>query len=81
MLSIQEVHFYNILVEKGLVNPMNCPFNEDSVSNHIIIPNLNENDSLFFTCLTCVTNFELGLNTEQIIKNSINKYKNTIQTV
>jgi hypothetical protein len=78
MLSIQEVHFYNILVEKGLVNPMNCPFNEEGVSTHIVLPSLKEDDKLTFTCLTCVTNFELGINTEQIIKKSVDKYKHLV---
>jgi hypothetical protein len=78
MLSIQEVHFYNILVEKGLVNPMNCPFNEEGVSTHILLPYLNKNDMLFFNCLTCEANFELGLNTEELIKKAIDKYKHLV---
>jgi hypothetical protein len=78
MLSIQEIHLYNKFSEKGFVNPICCPFNEEGVSNHIILPSLKENDELTFTCLTCVTNFELGLNTEQTIKSAIDKYKHLV---
>ena len=78
MLSIKEIHFYNILVEKGFASPMNCPFNDDSVGDHIIFPELDEKNNLFFNCLTCRTKFELGLNTEELIKKAIDKYKNIV---
>jgi hypothetical protein len=74
MLSIKEINFYRNLSEKGLVPAMNCPFNEDSVGNHIIFANLDKNDEVFFNCLTCNTTFTLGLNTETIIKDTLKKY-------
>jgi hypothetical protein len=74
MLSIQEVHSYNKLSEKGIVNPINCPFNEEGVSTHITIPYLKKNDELSFTCLTCDTVFTPGLKTIEIIKKSLELY-------
>lgn len=74
MLSIQEVHSYNILVEKGFAEPMNCPFNEEGIANHIILSELNKSEELVFRCLTCDASFQLGLNTEDIIKRLIKQH-------
>jgi hypothetical protein len=78
LISIKEVHFYNNLAKRGLVEPMLCPFNEDGVGNHIVLPNIDKNDELFFNCLTCNTNFKLGLNTEEIIQKTIKKYNSSL---
>jgi hypothetical protein len=74
MLSMQEVHSYNKLSEKGIVNSINCPFNEDGVSTHILIPFLKENEELYFTCVTCDTIFTPGLKTIETIKKSLELY-------
>jgi hypothetical protein len=70
MLSMKEVHYYNDLVTKGIFNPINCPFNEESVGNHILLPFLDE-EEVWFKCLTCDSSFTPGLNTIDIIKKSI----------
>jgi len=75
MLSIKEVHFYNDLVNKGIVKKINCPFEEDE---HIVISITNESDEVLFECLTCNTIFKPGINTEQIIKSAIEKHKNPL---
>lgn len=76
MLTIQEVHFYTDLADKGMANPILCPFNEDNIMNHIIISRVNESDEVYFDCKTCNSSFSPGLNAEKIIKNTIDKYIN-----
>ena len=76
MLTIQEVHFYNELADSGKASPILCPFNEDSIMNHIIIPRFNESDEVYFDCKSCKSTFFPGMNAEKIIKNTIDKYIN-----
>lgn len=75
MLSVQEVNFYNQLVVSGLANKINCPFDEPGVSDHIIVNKVDESDLLIFKCITCDTKFEPGLNTIDIIKSTVDKYR------
>lgn len=74
MLSMKEIHFYNKLVEKGLAKPLECSFNAERVGNHIIMPELDKDDDLFFICLTCNSKFKPGINTAEVIKSNIKKY-------
>jgi hypothetical protein len=78
MLTIQEVHFYTLLSDMGKVNPINCPFNEDGVMNHLIISKVNESDEVYFNCVTCESTFTPGTNAQKIIKDTIDKYKNQV---
>jgi hypothetical protein len=77
MLSIQEITYYIKLSEQRLVSPIQCPFNEENVLEHMLLPKVDENGKVFFKCLSCNTNFEPGLNAEKIIKKSIEKYNKT----
>lgn len=72
MLSIQEVNFYNSLVERNLAGKINCPFDE----NDIVVSRVNPKDEVYFECLSCKTTFEVGIKVENIIKNTIDKLKN-----
>jgi hypothetical protein len=76
MLSVQEVHFYNDLYDRGLVEKINCPFDDIGVLDHIILTKVKDNDKVYFECLTCVTTFSPGINTIEKIKNTIDKYIN-----
>jgi hypothetical protein len=69
LISIQEVHFYNQLAEKGIVKKITCPFNEDD----IVITKF-DNDKVYFNCITCNSTFYPGINVIENIKTSINKY-------
>jgi len=70
MLSIQEVHFYNDLAEKGIVKKITCPFNETD-----IIVTKFKDDKVYFDCITCDSIFYPGINVIDNIKNSIEKFK------
>lgn len=72
MLSIQEVNFYNSLVQKNLAGKINCPFYE----NDIVVSRVNSQEEVYFECLTCRTTFHPGINVENIIKTTIDKFKN-----
>jgi hypothetical protein len=76
MLSVQEVNFYNDLYDRGLVDKINCPFDDVVVLDHIILTKVKDDDKVYFKCLTCVTSFEPGVNTIEKIKNTIDKYIN-----
>jgi hypothetical protein len=75
MLSIREVHLYNKFVTNGDLPPINCPFNEHD-ANHIIISFIDENDSVYFECLTCNTKFKPGLETIEKIRSGLDKLLN-----
>lgn len=75
MLSVKEVNFYNSLVDSGLANKINCPFDEPGVADHIVITKVDKNDLVIFKCITCDTKFEPGMNTIEIIQSTVNKYK------
>jgi hypothetical protein len=70
MLSVQEVTFYNNLVEKGNAGKINCPFD----TNDVVVTKVNDKDEVYFKCLGCDTIFYPGLKIEQIIKNTINTF-------
>jgi hypothetical protein len=76
MLSVQEVNFYNDLYDRGLVDKINCPFDDVGVLDHIILTKVKDDDKVYFKCLTCTTSFEPGVNTIEKIKNTIDKYIN-----
>ena len=69
LISIQEVHFYNQLAEKGIVKKITCPFNEDD----IIITKFDD-EKVYFHCITCNSTFYPGINVIENIKISIDKY-------
>ena len=76
VLSAKEVNFYNDLFDRGLAEKINCPFDEVGVLDHIILTKVRDDDKVYFKCLTCVISFEPGINTINIIKNTIDKYIN-----
>ena len=76
MLSVQEVNFYNDLYDRGLVDKINCPFDDVGVLDHIILTKVKDDYKVYFKCLTCITSFEPGVNTIEKIKNTIDKYIN-----
>jgi hypothetical protein len=73
VLTPQEVHFYNKLVESEKVhNFIVCPSN----SLDIVVMKLDEDDMVYFYCISCKTKFKLHKDIEDTIKGSILKYIN-----
>jgi hypothetical protein len=70
MLSVQEVTFYNDLVEKNVAGKINCPFD----TNDIVVTKVNDQGEVYFKCLGCDTIFYPGTKVEKIIKNTIDKH-------
>jgi hypothetical protein len=71
MLSVQEVTFYNDLVNKGIVGKINCPFDMDD----IVVTKVNSQDKVYFECISCNTTFHPGIKVINTIKNTISKFK------
>ena len=65
MITIQEIHKYYRLSEKGLVPAFICPMNELDGN---MIPWVDEKEEPCFWCLSCNTKLYLGLNQIDIIK-------------
>jgi hypothetical protein len=63
-ISIQEIHSYLNLVNEGKAEKINCPLNETD----IVISKIDENNKVFFQCISCNTKFYLGINKIQKIK-------------
>jgi len=72
VLTVQEVNFYNSLVERDLVAKINCPFDTDD----IVVTRVNPQDEVYFKCISCQTTFYPGIKVEKIIKETIDKFKN-----
>lgn len=70
MLSVQEVTFYNDLVERNVAGKINCPFD----TNDVVVTKVNDENEVYFKCLGCDTIFYPGLKIEKIIKDTIDKY-------
>jgi hypothetical protein len=70
VLSAKEISFYNQMCDSGLAQKIECPFNEDD----IIITKIDEKDNPYFYCISCNTKFDIGKNTEEKIKKSIDKF-------
>jgi hypothetical protein len=71
MLSIQEIHYYNRLVESENVhNLIKCQFD----SSDIVVTKVDEDDKPYFFCLGCDSVFKLSQETEKIIKITIDKF-------
>jgi Trk K+ transport system NAD-binding subunit len=70
MLSVQEITFYNDLVEKNIAGKINCPFD----ANDVVVTKVNDENEVYFKCLGCDTVFYPGLKVEKIIKNTIDKH-------
>lgn len=68
MLSPQEVHYYNNLVQSEKVhNVIFCPMNKQD----IVVMKLDEDDMVYFYCISCKTTFKLTKDMEEIIKSTI----------
>lgn len=67
-LSIKEVHSYLNLVNEGRAEKISCPFNETDVADDIIVTKVDEEDKVYFYCLSCKSKFYLGINAIQKIK-------------
>lgn len=76
MLSVQEVTFYNDLVEKNIAGKINCPFD----TSDVVVTKVNDKNEVYFKCLGCDTIFYPGLKVEQIIKDAINTFAATKKT-
>lgn len=71
MLSVQEIHFYNNLVDSNKVeNLIVCPF----VKEDIVVVKVDEDDMPYFYCIGCRTTFKLSSDIEHIISTIIKKY-------
>lgn len=63
-ISIQEVHSYMNLVNEGRAEKIICPLDKESNN----IAKIDNKDKVYFYCLSCKSNFYLGINTIQTIK-------------
>ena len=71
MISIQEVHFYNNLVDVNkLDNLIVCPF----VKDDIVVSRVDEDDKPYFYCISCKTTFKLTSDIEYTINTIIKKF-------
>jgi len=77
MLSIQEVNYFTKLVKEKKASPIECPF-DIAKANHLVYSKVDEDFNVFFRCVDCGVNFKAGLNTEELIKNAIDKYINLV---
>lgn len=77
MLSIQEVNYHTNLVKQGKALPIECPF-DIKRDGHVVISKTDEDFEVFFKCLDCQNNFKLGINQENLIKESIDKSLNQV---
>ena len=76
MVTFQEINFYNKLAQKGLVQKITCPFDESD----IVITKISKNNEPIIHCISCDSSFDLGINTQKRIKDSVDnpKYKKNI---
>jgi len=71
MLSVQEIHFYNNLVDSNKVeNLIVCPF----VKDDIVVTKVDEDDKPYFYCIGCKTIFKLTSDIEHTISTIIKKF-------
>lgn len=69
-LTIKEVNTYINLVSENKAEKITCPLNETD----IVIAKIDENDNVFFYCMTCKTTFYPGVNLIQKIRAYIDAY-------
>lgn len=68
-LTIQEVHTYQQLAEKGIVAPLQCVVNPD---DHIgLVPALLEDNQVYLYCLTCNSKLIPGIDMKNALKKAI----------
>ena len=63
-ISIQEVHSYLNLVNEGRAEKIICPL--DKESNNIV--KIDGHEKVYFYCLSCKSNFYLGISSIQKVK-------------
>ena len=69
-ITIQEVHYYNRLAENFQAEPILCPYDDNSFS-HIILTKIDDDEKVYFKCITCDSKFYPGINLIQRIKSYI----------
>jgi hypothetical protein len=74
-LTIQEVHTYNDLINKGEAEPLDLPGCDTSEFGGLVIPRLDEDDRVYFHDLASGVNVYPGINTIEKIKKAIDKIK------
>jgi len=72
-LTVKEVHTYNNLVNQGLEPPLEIP---GSDVGEILVPNVDENDQVYFKNLIDNSRIYPGRNTTEKIKKAIDKFLN-----
>jgi hypothetical protein len=70
MITIQELHFYNKLSEKGLAPPLPCPIN---ILDGNMIPWVDDEEVPCFWCLSCDTKSYLGIDQINFIKSTLHQ--------
>jgi transcription elongation factor Elf1 len=71
MVTFQEINLYNKLAKKGLVQKITCPFDESD----IIITKISKDNDPIIHCISCDSSFDLGINTQKRIKDSVDNFK------
>lgn len=70
MLSAAQVHYYNNLVEREQIhNVIKCP--TDPID--IVTTRIDEDDQIYFFCISCKTKFTLNYLAEEFILQAIDK--------
>lgn len=65
MITIQELHAYKNLANKGFLPQLVCPIDE---YHQDILPWVDENDQVCLWCIFCNSKVYLGSNIENYIK-------------
>jgi len=71
MLSPAQIHYYNNLVERELIhNVIVCPIDPTD----IVTTKLDEDDQIYFFCISCKTKFTLNHVAKDFILQGIDKF-------
>lgn len=70
-VTIQELNFYNDLVKNKKALPIICPFDKSKEFSDIVITKIDDNDKVYFHCISCKSNFYPNTDMIQKIKGYI----------
>ena len=68
-MRLQTVSKYIALSEEGLVSKLECPLDQG-----LLMPNLDENDTIYLYCLSCTYKNMMGLEVYDRIEKAVRAY-------
>ena len=68
-MRLQVVSKYIALAEEGLVSKLDCPIDQG-----LLMPNLDENDTIYLYCLSCTYKNMMGLEVYDRIEKAVRAY-------